>query len=98
MFARKLDSEVLENKTVDGNSVVGNVNSNEGQLKFSNSNGNGNGNDGVGFSVRQRITTIRPSLRAVLFYWVDLRQPPSILPISTTLACSWCKVVSLASF
>lgn len=45
--------EVSENKTVDGNSVVGNVNSNEGQLKFSNSNGNGNDNDGVGLSVRQ---------------------------------------------
>lgn len=83
---------------MDGNSVVGNVNSNEGQLKFSNSNGNANDDGGVGLSVRQEVAKIGLSLRTVLFYWVDLRHPPSILPISAVLACSWCRVVSLASF
>jgi hypothetical protein len=52
LFANRLNPEASENKTVDGNSIVGNVNSNDGQLKLDRSNGNSNPNDGLGLSVR----------------------------------------------
>lgn len=38
---------------VDGDSIVGNVNSNEGQLKFDRSNGKANSNEGLGVVTRQ---------------------------------------------
>jgi hypothetical protein len=40
---------------VDGDSFVGNVNSNDGQLKLDRSNGNANSNDGLGLSARQIV-------------------------------------------
>ncbi len=67
---------------MDGNSIVGNVNSNNGQLKFDRSNGNANSDNGFGLSVRQVVYPDRVT------YWTLLRQPPSIRPISLTLACS----------
>ena len=73
LFANSLSLETSENKTVDGNSIVGNVNSNDGQLKLDRSNGNANPNDGVGLVARQYA------------YWTLLRQPPSMRPISLTL-------------
>ena len=39
-------------QTVDGNSIVGNVNSNGDQFNLNRSNGNANSNNGVGLSVR----------------------------------------------
>lgn len=64
---------------VDGDSCVGNVNSNDGQLNLNRSNGNANPNDGVGVSMRQNCP---------IYCCVLLRQPPSIRLISTTLACN----------
>ncbi len=40
---------------MDGDSIVGNINSNDDQLKLDRSNGKANGNDGVGLSVGQII-------------------------------------------
>ena len=77
-------------QTVDGDSIVGNVNSNGDQLKLDRSNGNANPDEGVGLWVRRIVP--------MAVYWTLFRQPPSIRPISATLACSWCSVVSLASF
>jgi hypothetical protein len=53
MLASIVNQEASENKTADGNSIVGNVNSNDGQFRLDRSNGNANPNDGVGLSVRQ---------------------------------------------
>ena len=44
-------AETTENKTVDGDSYVGNVNSYDGQAKLDRSNGNANDGNGVGLSV-----------------------------------------------
>lgn len=54
------DLEASENKAVDGDSLVGNVNSNQGRLKFDHDNGNANGNEGLGVSVRH--SKRRPSV------------------------------------
>lgn len=75
---------------MDGVSYGPNVNSNDGEFNSDRSNEIANRNEGVRFLVRQPI--------AIDVYWTLLRQPPSMRPISVTLACSWCKVVSLASF
>lgn len=45
----------IREQTVDGDSIVGNVNSNGDQLKLDRSNGNANGDNGVGLSVRQIV-------------------------------------------
>ncbi len=42
----------VREQTVDGDSYVGNVNSNGGQLRLNRSNGNANSNNGVGVSMR----------------------------------------------
>ena len=55
MSADTNHTEAPENKTVEGDSVVGNVNSNEDQFKLDNSNGNANPNDGAVVSVRQIV-------------------------------------------
>lgn len=84
---------------MDGDSYVGNVNSNDGQLNLNRSNGNANPNYGVGVSTRQMFYCSHMSRTYLdMFYWTDLRQPPNMRPISVVLACSWCSVVSLASF
>ena len=49
--ADRAAAETTENKTVDGDSYVGNVNSYDGQAKLDRSNGNANDDDGVGLSV-----------------------------------------------
>jgi hypothetical protein len=48
----QLESRHTREQIVDGDSLVGNVNSNDGQLKLDRSNGNANPNDGLGLSVR----------------------------------------------
>lgn len=52
VLASAVPLEAAENKTVNGDSYVGNVNSNGGQAKFDRSNGKANDENGVGFSTR----------------------------------------------
>jgi hypothetical protein len=91
MFSRPAglaDPEASEIETVDGNSIVGNVNSNGGEFRLDRGNGNANPNDGVGLSVRQIVQTDTVLSARGTVYCTLLRQPPSIRPISRSLACS----------
>lgn len=51
LFANRPAEETAENKTVDGDSYVGDVNSNDGQANLDRSNGKANDDNGVGLSM-----------------------------------------------
>lgn len=74
---------------VDGNSVVGKVNSDDGQLKFDRSNGNANGNEGVGISVRQRIIKIPPVGGIFIYFYASHRAYGQFLLLWLVIGVAW---------
>ena len=61
-FANEVADEAVGNKSVDGDSHVGDVYSNDGQANLDRSNGNANDDNGVGLSVRLKEELAPPFL------------------------------------
>ena len=62
LFANEAADEAMGNKSVDGDSCVGDVYSNDGQANLDRSNGNANDDNGVGLSVRLKEELAPPFL------------------------------------
>ena len=66
LFANEAADEAMGNKSVDGDSCVGDVYSNDGQANLDRSNGNANDENGVGLSTRWM--TIQEGLAPPLYF------------------------------